>query len=412
MPTYNHTPLFCQDIFLSNLSLPGRGPLIWLALAYLLYFGQLGVLTPYLAMFLDGRGLTSVEIGQLLGLITLTRILGPNLWANLADRSGKCLRILQLGALLALVSFFVIFFADGFWGLTLCFGLIMMFWTAIMPQMEVITLNSVGGDAHRYSRIRLWGSMGFILLTISAGRLIDWFGTEVLLAICVSLLAALLLVSSRLREPQQVPDDTPHTGSIWSKINSPVFLGFILALCLLQVGFGPYNSFFTLYMKDLGYSGLQTGLLLSLGVVAEILIFLKAGRLIQRFGIKQMLLVSLVLTVIRWWVLARFAHFPGILILSQCIHAASFGLTHATAIQFIHRYFGRRFQSRGQALYVSLAGGLGGAIGNYAAGLLWNQGQGAEQTFIAAAMVVAVALLVIVLIPARKLQCEEIPRPV
>nr|WP_269813739.1 MFS transporter [Bowmanella yangjiangensis] len=383
--------------------------MIWLALAYLLYFGQLGVLTPYLAMFLDGRGLNSVEIGQLLALITLTRILGPNLWANLADRSGKSLRILQIGAALALASFFVIFVADGFWGLTLCFGLIMMFWTAIMPQMEVITLNSVAGDAHKYSRIRLWGSLGFILLTISAGRLIDWFGTEVLLVICLALLAALLLVSTRLREPEQLPDNSPNTGSIWSKLKSPVFLGFILALCLLQVGFGPYNSFFTLFMKDLGYSGMQTGLLLSLGVLAEILIFLKAGRLIQRFGIKWMLLISLALTVVRWTLLANFAHLPWVLIATQCIHAASFGLTHATAIQFIHRYFGRRYQSRGQALYVSLAGGLGGAVGNFGAGLLWQQGQGATQAFLAAAMVVGVSLVVILLIPSRHLECSSEP---
>nr|WP_232849737.1 MFS transporter [Bowmanella yangjiangensis] len=383
--------------------------MIWLALAYLLYFGQLGVLTPYLAMFLDGRGLNSVEIGQLLALITLTRILGPNLWANLADRSGKSLGILQIGAALALASFFVIFVADGFWGLTLCFGLIMMFWTAIMPQMEVITLNSVAGDAHKYSRIRLWGSLGFILLTISAGRLIDWFGTEVLLVICLALLAALLLVSTRLREPEQLPDNSPHTGSIWSKLKSPVFLGFILALCLLQVGFGPYNSFFTLFMKDLGYSGMQTGLLLSLGVLAEILIFLKAGRLIQLFGIKWMLLISLALTVLRWTLLANFAHLPWVLIATQCIHAASFGLTHATAIQFIHRYFGRRYQSRGQALYVSLAGGLGGALGNFGAGLLWQQGQGATQAFLAAAMVVGVSLVVILLIPSRHLECASEP---
>ncbi|GAB3037226.1 MFS transporter [Bowmanella dokdonensis] len=383
------------------------GHLMWLGLAYLLYFGQLGVLIPYLAMFLDGRGLNSVEIGQLLALITLTRILGPNLWANLADRTGKCLRILQLGCLLATLSFVLIFIADTFWSLTLCFGLVLMFWTAIMPQMEVITLNSVAGDSHRYSQIRLWGSLGFILLTILAGRLIDWFGTEVLILICAAVLIGLLLVSLRLSEPQSLPDDTPHTGTIWRRIVTPVFLGFILAMCLLQVGFGPYNSFFTLYMKDLGYSGLQTGLLLSLGVVAEILIFLKAGRLIQRFGIKHILLFSLVLTLIRWLLLAYLAFYPGILILSQCIHAASFGLTHAAAIQFIHRFFGRRFQSRGQALYVSLAGGLGGALGNFAAGLLWQQGQGATEAFTAAALILAVATLVVALLPKEQLEARQ-----
>ncbi|MDF2178040.1 MFS transporter [Aliiglaciecola sp. CAU 1673] len=379
----------------------------WLALAYLLYFGQLGVLVPYLALFLDGRGLDSTAIGELLALITLARILGPTLWANLADSSGKCLRILQLGCLLASLSFLFIFIADDFWSLALCFGLVLMFWTAIMPQMEVITLNSVEGNASRYSRIRLWGSLGFILLTVLAGRLIDWYGTEVLIFLCSGLLLSLLLVSLRLQEPPQQQIDNEPEGPIWDWLRAPVFIGFILAACLLQVSFGPYNSFFTLYMKDLGYSGMQTGLLLSVGVVAEIVIFMLAGRLIGRFGVKRVLYVSLLLTALRWYVMASLAHVQWLLILSQLFHAASFGLTHAASVHFIHRYFGRRFQSRGQALYVSLATGLGGALGNYGAGHLWQQGKGAELTFLCAAAVVTLAALVVMLLPRQQLQGER-----
>ena len=133
---------------------------------------------PYLGVFLDGRGFSSSEIGELFALITVARIAGPNLWAVLADKSGRPLRVLQLGALLTFGTFCLVFFVNGFWALTLSLGLMMLFWTAILPQIEGVTLSCVHGHASRYGRIRLWGSIGYILLTIFAGKMIDVFSVD------------------------------------------------------------------------------------------------------------------------------------------------------------------------------------------------------------------------------------------
>ena len=121
-----------------------------LSFTYFLYFAQLGVLVPYLGIFLDGRGFTSAQIGELFALITLARILGPTLWAGIADKSGKVLRVMQLGALLTALSFFGVFWAYGFWWLTLAMGLTMMFWTAVLPQLEVITLSKATSEQFDY----------------------------------------------------------------------------------------------------------------------------------------------------------------------------------------------------------------------------------------------------------------------
>ncbi|AWL12435.1 putative 3-phenylpropionic acid transporter [Saliniradius amylolyticus] len=374
----------------------------WLAVSYFLYFGTLGVLVPYLSLFLDGRGMSSETIGSLLAIITLARIAGPYLWANLADRSGKVLTILQLGSLVACLSFIVILFLYGFWPLALGFSAALLFWSAIMPQLEVITLNAVDGDSGGYTRIRLWGSIGFILLTILSGLLVDLFGTEAIMVSCVLIMAALFASSLKLTEPS-APEHHEVKGSLWQKLKQPLFIGFIAVACLQQIGLAPYNAFFTLYMKDIGYNGTQTGLLLSVGVLAEIGIFIIAGRVIGRLGIKRVMQLSLALTVLRWYVLAYHASVPELLIPSQLIHAASFGLTHACAIRFIHQYFGRQFQSRGQALYVSLATGLGAALGNYGAGSLWQQGTGASLTFEVAMAVVLLAFVIMSLLPRRRL---------
>ena len=340
---------------------------------------------PYLGVFLDGRGFSSTDIGELFALITVARIAGPNLWAILADKSGNALKVLQMGALLTLSTFFLVFWVDGFWLLTISLALMMMFWTAILPQIESLTLSCVHGNASRYGRIRLWGSIGYILLTIFTGKMIDVFSSEAPIFVGALVLCSLFIATLFLKEPSLDKCSEQDVSSIWGKLNHPVFYAFITSAILLQLSFGPYYGFFALYMRDLGYSGQTTGWFIGLGVVAEVLIFLQAGKLINRFGVKWTLTASLLFTALRWYMLAVVAANPAMLVLAQILHAFSFGLVHAASMHFIHHYFGQKHQSQGQAIYICFAFGIGGAAGGFIAGDIWQQGQGAELAFILAA---------------------------
>ena len=362
-----------------------RTNLILLAITYWLYFGQLGVLTPYLGIFLDGRGFSSADIGELWAVITLSRIVGPSLWASVADKTGKAVNVVRLGCLLSVLCFSTVFWVHSFWGLTLVFGLMMMFWTAVLPQLEVIPIQSVKPTKISYGQIRLWGSIGFIVLTVSVGKALDIFTSEAPVYASLFVLTGLFIASLFIRQPEKVPSKEEETGTLWQIAKNRTFLLFLAAAALLQVSFGAYYGFFALYMRDLEYSGQQTGLLIAIGVVAEIGIFLVARRLISRFGVWQLLLACLVLTAMRWYALAAWAQFGMVVVVSQLIHALSFGLAHVTAMHFITHFFPARFQSRGQALYVSIAFGIGGALGNYVAGQLWDQGVHAYETFAFAA---------------------------
>jgi PPP family 3-phenylpropionic acid transporter len=374
-----------------------------LGITYLLYFGQLGVLVPYLGIFLDGRGFSSEQIGELFALITVARILGPNLWASMADKSGKGLGILRLGSFLTFSTFCLAFFVDSFWGLTLSFALMMMFWTAILPQLEVLTLNCVDSDANRYNRIRLWGSIGFIILTIVTGKAIDLSSSEAPVYVSMIVLLVLFIFTLLLTEQAVVEKTQQLGGSIWRRMKTRVFILFMLSAILLQVSFGTYYSFFALYARDLGYSGQMTGFLIALGVASEIVIFLLAGKLLTRFGVKWMLVISIFLTSLRWLLLGSAAQFMPIMILSQVLHAFSFGMTHAASIQFIRHYFEDNFQSRGQAIYISVGFGVGGAIGNYISGHLWLQGTGAEHAFLFSAVIALVAMLSLLWVPSKNM---------
>ncbi|AEP30373.1 MFS transporter [Brumicola nitratireducens] len=373
-----------------------------ISLTYFFYFGQLGVITPYAGVFLDGRGFSSQEIGSLLAIITLTRVLGPNLWAAIADKTGRGADIVRFGCLLAFVTFTAVYFSYSFWALTFSFGMMMMFWTAVLPQLEVITVSASKDSKGGYGAVRLWGSIGFIVLSLLIGFLLDFFSTEVIIYTSSFCLLALYISSLFIASPLAVPKHERVVVNEWHKVRSLVFIVFIISAIFLQISFGSYYSFFALYMADLDYSGKQTGLFIAVGVLSEIGIFIIASRLIAKFGVKWMLIISMLLTTVRWLTLALIPESASAIIFSQTLHAFSFGMTHATSVHFLYTYFASGFQSRAQALYVSIAFGIGGALGSFIAGNIWMQGAGAEKSFIISASFAFVGAFALLLVSSKK----------
>ena len=357
-----------------------------LSLLYVFYYAHMGVIAPYLGVYLDARGLSSEAIGELIAIMTVARIIAPNLWASLADKTGKRVRIIQLGATGAFITFLSLFILNGFWGLAIGLVLSIGFWTSITPQLEQYTLLVVNGDPARYSRVRLWGSIGFILMSVICGAVIDAYGSLQVLWCSVAALGLLALSSLLLRDKPLSGRDAGAVGSFWQKVMQTPFVLFALVMILLQMGLGVYNGFFALFLIDLGFTGNESGWIISLGVIAEVGIFLVAGSLLKRLRIQTALVICMLATTVRWLCLSLFAEYAFLVIASQTIHALSFGLAHAAAMKFVHFHFGEKYQSRGQALYASISFGLGGAIGSYVAGMLWAQGSGAQLTWLVAAL--------------------------
>ena len=169
---------------------------------YFWYFGILGLVVPFLSVFLDARGFTSLEIGEILAVITATKIVAPTLWAQLADKSGKQLTIVKIGALLALLSFSLIIWTVSYWPLMFSLAMFSLFWTAILPQLEVMTLNSIRKSAKIYARIRLWGSIGFVIVAMLGGEIIERYSPEAFSYIGIVILAGLFLSTLVSQQPR------------------------------------------------------------------------------------------------------------------------------------------------------------------------------------------------------------------
>ena len=376
--------------------------LMLLSGSYWSYFALLGLLVPYWSLFLDHRGFSSHEIGELLAIFMATRILTPTLWAAIADRSGHRLALIRLGAGLSLIFFLGFFHPGGYWWLALVLALFASFWSAILPQLEVVTLTRLGAQSEQYSRVRLWGSVGFILLVVSAGLLFERFSVEWMIPLGVILLAALGLFSLCLDHSEQPAGDASD-APVWHLLKQPPILLFFGANLMLQVSHGPYYSFFVLYLQQLGYSESFAGYQIALGVIAEVLIFLKAGALLTHLGARNLLLVSMALSTLRWLLTPLVADNAWLLSGCQLLHAASFGTAHAASMQFLHHWFRGKHRGKGQALYASLSFGIGGALGALASGYLWLDGQGALMTWWMAALAAAMATLMVWLIAAPSL---------
>ena len=370
---------------------------------YLFYFALLGSTAPFLALYFDHLGFPSARIGELVAIPMLMRCVAPNLWGWLGDYTGRRLAIVRFGAVCTLACFSLILVDKSYAWLAMVMALHAFFWHAVLPQFEVITLAHLQGQTARYSQIRLWGSVGFILTVVGLGRLFEWFSLD-LYPQALLLIMAGIVVSSGWVPNAQPPVSTqrPAGEGFLRQLFSPGVLAFYACVALMQLSHGPYYTFLTLHLERLGYSRGIIGMLWAVGVIAEVLMFLAMSRILQRFSVRHVLIVSFALASLRWLLLGHFADHLGVLIVAQLLHAATFGSFHAAAIHFLQRSFGPRQQGQGQALYAALSG-TGGAVGALYSGYSWNA-LGAEWTF----AIASVAALIAAVLAATRMK-EAVP---
>lgn len=360
---------------------------------YFWYFGLLGLIIPFLPLYLDGKNFSSAEIGEILGIFMATKVIGPSLWAFIADKTGEQLGIIRLGAFLACAFFTFLFWLNTYWPIVFCLATFSLFWTAILPQLEVMTLNAIRQSPKIYARIRLWGSIGFIFFAVVTGEIIEQYSAEAFTYVGFFILLGLFLSTLWSKQSKIKTSQTIKSSSIVNKVLNVSFVMFFIAGLLLQLSFGPYYSFYALYLRDLAYPAYAVGVLTSLGVVAEITIFVFAGKIFTHFTVKNILIFSFFVTALRWFLMGYFGDSVIIMVTAQIMHAASFGLYHSACMQFIQLHFDASQQNRGQAIYIGGVYGMGGALGAYIAGLYWLDGIGSKHVFLMAAIAAFVGML-------------------
>ena len=347
------------------------------------YYAYAGTFGTYATLYFAARGLTVPQIGILVSLIPVMRIFGPNLWGWAADRSGRRVMVMRLTALGALVAFGFIFLAGSYLQFFIVMMLVNLFTSAQGPLCDALMLSEMRGDLSNYGKLRLWGSLGFIAAVMGAGYFLDWFGVEALLGFTFVLLILVFCASLRIRERAEPP--RPHdTPRLWSVLRKPEVGAFFLSAALMCGAHMCLYAFYSLYLARAGYSKPLIGAMWALGVVAEVAFFYFQSRVFGRFGARRVMLFAFGAAVLRFAVTGAAPGLLWVMITAQLMHSATFAAHHSASVMTMQRWFAGPLQASGQALYMSVAYGLGCTVGGLVLTFCWDR-IGPQQMFYGAA---------------------------
>ena len=356
---------------------------------YFFYFAFVGAMTPFWGLYLKSLAFTALQIGVLMSLLQVMRIFAPNIWGHIADHTGKRTTIVQIAAVGSVLMFVGVFFGDSFWWLFAVMAALGFFWSASLPLVEAMTLSHLGERIDAYGRIRLWGSIGFMVMVVGLGYALDYLPITWLPWAVLLIMLGIVAFARAIPESIILPYHTDHIP-VWEIVRKPEVASLLIACLLMAATHGPYYTFYSIYLVDHGYDKSTVGWLWALGVLCEIGIFLIIPRLFARVTLRRLILISFAMAVVRFLIIAWGVESAWLIWGAQTLHAFTFGTYHAAAVGLIHQHFQGRHQARGQALYTSIAYGIGGALGGLASGISWDS-LGSSWTFTLAAVSAALA---------------------
>ncbi|ALB63705.1 3-phenylpropionic acid transporter [Cronobacter condimenti 1330] len=344
----------------------------WLALSYFTYFFSYGIFLPFWSVWLAGVGVPPETIGLLLGSGLIARFLGSLLLAPRVKDPSRLVFALRLLAALTLL------FALGFWfGHQTAWLFVVLvgfnlFFSPLVPLTDALAATWQRQITMDYGRVRLWGSLAFVIGSALTGKLVSTYDYRAILAL-LSLGVASMLIGMLLKPSVMPQGESRHNEAagwpVWRKLLRENWR-FLACVSLLQGAHAAYYGFSAIYWQGQGYSASVVGYLWSLGVVAEIVIFALSKKLFSRFGARDLLLLSGVLGIIRWGLMGWTTALP-LLIVAQILHCGSFSICHLAAMRYIAAREGSEV-IRLQSVYSAVAMGGGIAVMTVFAGFLYQ----------------------------------------
>ncbi len=346
-----------------------------LSLFYFFYFAAVGVYIIFLPKALLDIGYTPSEIGILLALAPLMRFATPFLFLKhikLSQNVFKATLVLSV-----LTSFLFYFTIESFYLFMINNALLGVCISIILPYMEVISIKELG---NRYGKSRLYGSIGFTLIALVVARVLNdtdvvvdfYFGTIFFTAI-----SAYTLLKYDVSNHENAPSD--------EKFSLLKYWPFWMSIFLMQVSFGGLYNFFTIYETEHGISLETTSYLWAFGVMCEIVMLYFQAPILK----KNLLIIikfSIIVTVLRWFLLFLFPENLTISYFTQSLHAFSFGLYHSASILYLYTLYENK--KLAQQFMLGFAYGLGGFSGAVLSG--WTYG---EYLFLYCALIAVLAYL-------------------
>jgi PPP family 3-phenylpropionic acid transporter len=329
----------------------------------------------------------------MLSFFQLSRIFAPNIWGWLADRTEKRSLWIKLTAFFGCLGFFGVFWADNFFEVFLIMMAMSIFTSSTLPLAESLTLSHLAATNGHYSRIRAWGSFGFIVASFGFGFIFDFLGIQHLL-LTLLITQALIFVFSYGIPEKAYKKEKKTNLSFFNILKNKEVICLLSSCALMVTSHGLLYNFFSIYLDEQGYSNSSIGFLWSLGVLCEIMVFLSMPKILKFLNFKQILMISLFIAVIRFFIIGNYVDFLILIILAQMMHAFTFGAFHVASIEMVNKFFPGKNHAKGQALYNSITYGVGGALGGLGGGFV-IQTYSASSAFLLSALFPLLGLIIV-----------------
>jgi len=374
---------------------PGRALFAFGAVSFC-YFSYAGLFGTYAPLWFHSLGYSTLAIGVLASVQSATRVLSPYAWGWIADHTGQRARLLRIAVALSLLSACGFLVSPAYGWIVGATAALFLCTAGVIPISEAALAHYVTRgaalDAVRYGRVRVWGSLGFIVAVSGSGFLLQVFGVDKFPVLAIGLLAALLWATLRLPVLPELPHPEGLAAGALAVLRRPAVAWFFAGVFFTVLAHTSLYAFFSLYLDSLGYSRISVGLIWAAGVMVEVLWFWFQGAWLGRLSMPGWLLLAALASVLRFAAIAAFGGVTWLLLLSQGLHALTFAAQHTACIAVINRHFPGRLRGRGQALYTVLGYGLSGVLGGVAGGAL-SQAYGFAMVFWAASGAALVAAL-------------------
>lgn len=334
------------------------------------YFAHIGFFNPYLPLWLKDQGLPILVISLLASVQSFTRVFAPYAWGALSDRTGERVKLLRISSVVALLASAGLWIDGGGWWIALVLLLLFTHTSSMMSLTEAAMAHLVAGDWGRYGRVRLWGSVGFMVTVFAAGAWFERYGLGSFPGWAGVTLAGVLLCTLWLPNVKEAAHPAGHAppAPIGPVLRQPAVRWFFASLCFHVMAHFAIYGFYSLHLDALGYSKATIGALWGISVAVEIAWFYGQGRWIGRLPMERWLVLCGVAAVVRMAMIAGLSGWLAALFVAQVLHALTFATHHTACIALVSRHFPGRLRGRGQALFTVTGYGLGGMLGVLAGG--------------------------------------------
>jgi PPP family 3-phenylpropionic acid transporter len=349
----------------------------WLGLYFIAFYAIWGVFLPFWGIWLSSHGISSEDIGLLFSIGLVLRFISSLTLLPRVSSAKSILRLLRVLVFCTLLAFSCLFFTQGYLWLAIITLLINFTIGPLMPLGDIVGIRLVKQIQLDYGKVRLLGSLSFIVGSTIVGWLIVDYGEQAILWAIVSVMLLMWLLSLLNLTPQlqdQVSVVNEQKISLWNLFKKRDVLLFLIIAGAIQGSHGAFYAFASIYWSGIGLSEIDIAWLWAIGVAAEVILMRFNIKFFKNWSIKQMLLLGLIAAILRWLVVANSGEFY-ILAFFQTFHAFTFAVTHLAVIRYISLQKGSEMVSY-QSLYSGVALGLMMAAFTYLSGLFYEDLQG------------------------------------